>query len=90
MRLLSSTLTSVAFLFAAGGLMFKNARSVLSLIFLLFLGPGVILMMWTADLPVGGSMHILSALFGLLWLMLIALIGYGHMKYGRKRKMSDN
>ena len=90
LRLLSSLLTSVAFLFAAGSLMFKNARTILSLIFLLLLGPGMVLMMWTTDLPVGGSLHILSVLFGLLWLMLIALIGYGHVKYGRKHKTSGN
>ena len=92
LRLLSNILTSVAFLFAAGGLIFRKARTVFSLIFLLLLGPGVILMMWTADLPGfdAGGLQILSAVFGILWLLLIAMIGYGYVKYGKKRKTPDN
>ena len=92
LRLLSNILTSVAFLFAAGGLIYGKARTVFSLIFLLLLGPGVILMMWTADLPGfdAGGLHMLSAVFGILWLLLIAMIGYGYVKYGKKRKTPDN
>ena len=92
LRLLSNILTSVAFLFAAGGLLLKKARTAFSLIFLLLFGPGVILMMWTSDLPGFdvSSLHILSAVFGLLWLMLIALIGYGYVRYGRKSKTARN
>jgi len=82
LRLLSNILTSVAFLFAAGSLLFKKARTVFSLIFLLLLGPGMILMMWTADLPGfdAGGLHILSAVFGILWLLLIGMIGYGYLR----------
>jgi hypothetical protein len=90
--LLSKILTSVALLFAAGGLLFKKVRTVFSLIFLFLFGPGVIIMMWMAGLPGfdAGNMHILSAVFGMLWLMLIALIGYGYLRYGKKRKMPGN
>jgi hypothetical protein len=92
LRMLSDLITSVAFLFAAGGLLFKKARTILSLIFLLLLGPGVVLMMRTTELSGfnAGGMQILSVVFGLLWLMLIALIGYGYMRYGKKRKTPDH
>ena len=85
---LSNIITSIAFMFAAAGLMFKKYSLVSSIIFFLLLGPGCFLMMWTADLPGfdAGGLHMLSAVFGILWLMLIAMIGYGYVKYGKKRK----
>ncbi len=92
LRLLSNMLISVAFLFVAVGLMFKKVRTVFSLVFLLLFGPGVILMTWTSE-TLGfdtGSLHILSAVFGLLWLLLIALVGYGYIRYGKKSKTSSN
>lgn len=92
LHLLSNILTSVAFLFAAGGLMFKKARTVFSLIFLLLLGPGVVLMIRTTGFSGfdAGGLQILSVVFGLLWLMLLALVGYGYLRYGKKRKAPDN
>lgn len=92
LRLLSNVITSVAFLFAAGGLLFKNARTIFSLIFLVLFGPGVIIMTWTAEMPGfdAGGLHILSVAFGLLWLMLIALVVYGYVRHGKKSKTAGN
>jgi hypothetical protein len=89
LRLLSDLLISIAFLFASAGLMFKQANTICSIIFFILLGPGLILMAWTSDLfGVGaGGMHILSAIFALLWLSLLAMFAYGYVI--RRKKAPD-
>lgn len=86
LRVLSNLLISVAFLFASAGFMFKQVNTIFSIIFFLLLGPGLILMAWTWDLPgIGvGVMHVLSVIFALLWLSLLATLAYGYLKRPKK------